>query len=92
MATHIKWLKTQRDTPTEQQDAQLKKYLGKLDMEEGHALFHTCNRLILSKGLLYLSTMPKGELEGVLAFLVPASQCTTALNGVHCNAGHQGQQ
>ena len=30
---------------------------------------------------------PKGELEGVLAFLVPSSQCTAALN-----MGHQGQQ
>ena len=46
----------------------------------------------MSKGLLYLSTTPKGELEGLLAFLVPSSQCTAVLNGVHHNAGHQGQQ
>ena len=50
------------------------------------------NSLVLSKGLLYISTMPKGELEGVLAFLVPSSQRTTALNGIHCDMGHQGQQ
>ena len=50
------------------------------------------NSLVLSKGLLYISTMPKGEVKGVLAFLVPTSQCTAALNGVHCNEGHQGQQ
>ena len=50
------------------------------------------NSLVLSKGLLYISTMPKGEVEGVLAFLVPTSQCTAVLNGVHHNAGHQGQQ
>ena len=36
--------------------------------------------------------MPKGEVEEVLAFLVPTSQHTAALNGVHHNAGHQGQQ
>ena len=36
--------------------------------------------------------MPKGELAGVLAFLVPSSQRTMALNGVHQDAGHQGQQ
>ena len=30
--------------------------------------------------------------EGVLAFLVPSSQYTVALNGVHHDAGHQGQQ
>ena len=46
----------------------------------------------MSKGLLYLSMTPKGELDGVLASLVPASQHTAALNGVHCDTGHQGQQ
>ena len=89
----IKWLRTHKDTPKEKQDAQLKKCLGDLvDIEEGHALFCMCHSLTLSKELLYPSMTPKGELEGVLAFLVPTSQCTTALNGVHCGAGHQGQQ
>ena len=36
--------------------------------------------------------MPKRELAGVLAFLVPPSQCTMDLNGVDWDAGHQGQQ
>ena len=31
-------------------------------------------------------------MEGVLAFLVPYIQCTAALNSVHHDAGHQGQQ
>ena len=61
-------------------------------MEEGHTLFHMCNSLIMSKGLLYVSTTPKGKAEGVLAFLVPTDQCCVALNGVHCDMGHQGQQ
>ena len=61
-------------------------------MEEGHALFHMCNSLVLSKGLLYVSTMPKGEVEGVLAFLVPTDHCRAPLNGVHHDVGHQGQQ
>ena len=61
-------------------------------MEDGCALLCMCNSLILSKGLLYISTPPKGEVEGVLAFLVPISQCTVALNVVHHDAGHQGQQ
>ena len=55
-------------------------------------LFHMCNGLVMSKGLLYVSTVPKGEAEGVLAFLVPTGQCSMALNGVHHNTGHQGQQ
>ena len=36
--------------------------------------------------------MPKGEVEQVLAFLVPSSQHTVTMNGVHCDADHQGQQ
>ena len=48
--------------------------------------------MVLSEGLLYISTTPKGEVEGVLAFLVPSSQCTAALNGIHHDTGHQGQQ
>ena len=93
LAACTKWLKACKDTPAERRDALLKKYLGsQADMEEGRALFCICNSLVLSKGLLYISTMPKGELEGVLAFLVPSSQCTMALNGVHRDAGHQGQQ
>ena len=31
-------------------------------------------------------------MEGVLAFLVPTGQHRAALNSVHCDAGHQGQQ
>ena len=61
-------------------------------MDEGHMLFHVCNSMILSKGLLYLSTTPKGEMEGVLAFLDLSSQCTAALNDVYHHAGHKGQK
>ena len=76
-------IKARKDTPAEQGHTQLKKYLDKqVDTEEGWALFHVRNSLTMSKGLLYLSTTPKGELEGVLAFLVSSIQCTAALNGV----------
>ena len=76
----------------EKRDALLKKYLGSQADTEGCTLFRVCNSLVLSKGLLYLSTAPREEMEGVLAFLVPSSQCTAALNGIHHDAGHQGQQ
>ena len=57
-----KWLKAHKDTPTKKRDALLKKYLGSLaDMEEDCTLFCICNSLVLSKGLLYISTTPKGE-------------------------------
>ena len=71
----------------------LKKYLGdNVDTEEVCALFHVHNNLVLSKGLLYVNTTPKGEAEEILAFLVSTGQHHTALNGVHHDAGHQGQQ
>ena len=71
----------------------MKKYLGsQAYTEERHAFFHVCNSLVLSKGLLYISTTPKGKVEGVLAFLVPTGQHTAALNGIHHDTGHQGQQ
>ena len=41
---------------------------------------------------MYVSTTPKGETEGVLTFVVPVGQCRMALNGVHHDAGHQGQK
>ena len=65
LAACRKWLKAHKDTPAEKRDALLKKYLGsQADMEEGHALFCMCNSLALSKGLLYISIMPKGEVVG----------------------------
>ena len=93
LAACKKWLKAQKDTSAEKRDALLKKYLGsQVDMEEGCVIFYVCHSLVLGKGLLYMSTTPKGEMEGVLAFLVPSSQCTAALNSVQHDAGLQGQQ
>ena len=41
---------------------------------------------------MYVNMTPKGETEGVLAFVVPMGQCRLALNRVHHDASHQGQQ
>ena len=41
---------------------------------------------------MYVSTMPKGEAEGILVFVVPGKQHRAAFNGGHHDAGHQGQQ
>ena len=41
---------------------------------------------------MYMNIMPKGEMEGLLAFVVPSTHRCTALNGVYRDAGHQGQQ
>ena len=62
------------------------------ETEQGKMFFHIRNSLVLNKGLMYVSTIWKGNTEEVLAFVVPVGQCWMALNGVHCDAGHQGQQ
>ena len=41
---------------------------------------------------MYVNMTPKGKTEGVLAFIIPVGQCRLALNGVHHDASHQGQQ
>ena len=41
---------------------------------------------------MYINMTPKDETEGVLAFVIPMGQYRLALNGVHHDAGHQGQQ
>ena len=93
LAVCRRWLCTHKDSPFPKRDVLLKRYLGdNADTEEGHTLFHACNSLVLSNGLLYVSTTPKGEMEGMLAFVVPTSQCNMALNGIHHDVGHQGQQ
>ena len=92
-ATCRKWLCTHKDSPFPKKDTLLKRYLGdNMDTEVGCTLFHACHSLVLSKGLLYASMMPKGEVEGILSFVVPTGQCRAALNGFHHDAGHQGQQ
>ena len=62
------------------------------DLEEGKALFHIRNSFTMKKGMLYVNIMPKGETEGLLAFMVPSAHQHVTLNGVHRDARHQGQQ
>ena len=93
LATCHKWLHLRRDMPLPKQDALLKKCLGmEAETEQGSMLFCICNSLILNKDLMYVSTTPKGETEGVLAFVVAEGQCRMTLNSVHHDACHQGQQ
>ena len=93
LATCRKWLRLRKDTPFSWWDAFLKECLGvEVGTEQGKMFFHIHNSLILNKGLMYVSTTPKGKTEGVLAFVVPVGQCQMALNDVHHDASHQGQQ
>ena len=88
-----KWLCLRKGMPPPRRDTLLKECLGvEAETEQGKMLFHICNSLILNKGLMYVNTTPKGETEGVLVFVIPVAQHRIALNGVHRDAGHQGQQ
>ena len=88
-----KWLHLRKGMPPPRRDTLLKGCLGaEAEMEQGKMFFHICNSLILNKGLVYVNMTLKGETGGVLAFVIPVGQCHLALNGVHCDAGHQGQQ
>ena len=65
---------------------------GKAETEQGKTFFCIHNSLILNKGLMYVNTTPKFETEEVLAFIIPVAQRHMVLNGVHRDAGHQGQR
>ena len=92
-AACCKWLRLRKDKLLPWWDTFLKECLGaEAETEQGKMFFCIRNSLILSKGLMYMSTTPKGETEGVLAFVVPVGQYRMVLNGVHHDASHQGQQ
>ena len=74
LATCHKWMSTKKDVPPQKRDALLKTCMGEhSDSEEGKALFHIRNSLTIKKGMLYVNIMPKGETEGLLAFVVPSA-------------------
>ena len=88
-----KWLHLRKGMPSSRQDTLLKECLGaEAKTEQGKMFLRICNSLILNKGLVYVNTTPKGETEGVLAFVVPVALRHMVLNGVHRDARHQGQQ
>ena len=93
LAACHKWLHIRKGMPPPRQDTLLKECLGaEAETEQGKMFFCIRNSLVLNRGLMYVNTTLKGETEGVLAFIIPTAQCHMVLNGVHRDAGHQGQQ
>ena len=79
-----KWLHLRKVMPPPRQDTLLKECIGaEAETEQGKIFFHIHNSLILNKGLMYVNMTPKGDTEGVLAFIIPVAQCCMALNRVH---------
>ena len=80
LATCRKWMNIKKDITPQKRDALLKTCMGEhSDSEEGKVLFRVWNNLTIKKGMLYVNIMPKGETEGLLAFVVPSAHRRTAL-------------
>ena len=58
--------------------------------EEGQMVWSNCQNFRVLQDALYLCSMPKGENEDLLLFVVPKAHWTAALNECHRDAGHQG--
>ena len=58
--------------------------------EEGKLILWNQQNFVIHQGALYLHSMPKGETEDLLLFMVPKAHCATAPNGCHWDADHQG--
>ena len=58
--------------------------------EEGWLVWRNHQNFTVLQDALYLWSMPKGENEDLLLFVVPKAHWTAALNGCHQDVGHQG--
>ena len=84
LATCWEWMRTRKDVAPQKRDALLRRCMGKhSDSEECQTMFCVSNSYTMRNGVLYVNTMPKGETEGLLVFVVPTAHWQAALNGVH---------
>ena len=80
----LQWLEAKKKTD-------LRTLLGEhASSEEGWIIWRNCQNFTVLQGTLYLHSMPKGENEDLLLFVVPKTHWTATLNGCHRDAGHQG--
>ena len=78
------WLGTQKKTD-------LRTLLGEhASSKEGQMVWRNHQNFMTLQNILYLCSMPKGENEDLLLFMVPKAHQTATLNGFHLDAGHQG--
>ena len=82
-----------KSEPWTEQLAKLKSRLGlKKHTPEGRSILWNADKLTLSGGLLYYRYKPKYQIEEVKCFIVPRAHRRTAIDGCHCDAGHQGKK
>ena len=73
----LQWLESKKKT-------NLRTLLGEHALsEEGWIIWRNCQSFTALQGTLYLHSMPKGENEDLLLFVVPKMHQTAALNGCH---------
>ena len=78
------WLKAQKQT-------NLKMLLEEhASSKEGKLILQNQQNFLIHQEALYLHSMPKGEIEDLLLFMVPKAHHVAVLNGCHRDAGHQG--
>ena len=53
-------------------------------------MWRNCQNFMVLQDALYLHSIPKGENEDLLLFMVLKEHQTATLNGCHQDAGHQG--
>ena len=93
------WVETQREDPMWSAVLDWLKAQSKRDLkvllaehtssEEGQLILQNQQKFMIHQGALYLCSMPKGETEELLLFVVPKAHHVTTLTGCHRDAGHQ---
>ena len=74
LAVCLKWICDKKNADERGRDELLKRYMGNLaNTEKGKAMFQSRSTFVIKRGMLYMSTMPKGESEGLLTFVVPTA-------------------
>ena len=58
--------------------------------QEGQIVWRNHQNFMVLQDALYLHSMPKGENEDLLLFIVPKAHWTTTLSGCNQDVGHQG--
>ena len=93
-ATMVDWCHLDKKSePWMEQLAKLKSRLGsKKNTPEGRNILWNADKLTLSGGLLYYRHKPKYQIEEEKCFVVPRAHRRTAIDGCHCDAGHQGKK
>ena len=86
LSTVLDWLMAQKKTD-------LKTLLSEHAFsEEDQLILWNQQNFTIHQGALCLCSMPKGETEDLLLFMVPKAHWVTTLNGCYRDAGHQGHE